>query len=194
MKMQWCSVAFSVLFRGSCFLAPLRAHLLRLTLHKLCWAESVMYSLSILVVFSEYGRAWEHSLPLYGQPDEGVLHRSSLLLTISQAFPGASSLSHRVWLRCPSAAAVQSPRHVWLFVTAWTVAHHAPLSVGFPRWAYWSGLPLPSPEDLPNPGTEPTSPLWAGGFLTTESRLLGKPALPLYFCYILCTALSAWRC
>ena len=45
--------------------------------------------------------------------------------------------------------------HVWLFLTPWTVAGQAPLSVGFPRQEYWSGWPFPSPGDLPDPGTEP---------------------------------------
>ena len=44
------------------------------------------------------------------------------------------------------------------FATSWTVAHQAPLSMGFPRQEYWSGLPFPSPEDLPDPGTESVSP------------------------------------
>ena len=48
--------------------------------------------------------------------------------------------------------------HVRLFATPWTVAHEAPLSVGFSRQEYGSGLPLPPPGDLSNPGTEPTSP------------------------------------
>ena len=39
----------------------------------------------------------------------------------------------------------------------WTVAHQAPPSMGFSRQEYWSGLPFPSPGDLPNPGTEPAS-------------------------------------
>ena len=43
-------------------------------------------------------------------------------------------------------------------VTAWTVAHQAPLSMGFSRQEYWSGLPFPSPGDLPDPGIEPGSP------------------------------------
>ena len=43
---------------------------------------------------------------------------------------------------------------VRLFMTPWTVAYHAPLSMGFSREEYWSGLPFPSPEDLPNPGIE----------------------------------------
>ena len=52
---------------------------------------------------------------------------------------------------------VKSLSHVRLFVTPWTVAYHAPLSVGFSRQDYWSGLPFPSPEDLPDPGIEPKS-------------------------------------
>ena len=47
---------------------------------------------------------------------------------------------------------------VWLFVTSWTVAHQAPPSMGFSSQEYWSGLPFPSPGDLPNPGIEPGSP------------------------------------
>ena len=44
------------------------------------------------------------------------------------------------------------------FVTPWTVAHQAPLSMGFPKQEYWNGLPFLSPGDLPNPGIEPASP------------------------------------
>ena len=47
---------------------------------------------------------------------------------------------------------------VRLFATLWTVAFQAPLSMGFSRQEYWSGLPLPSPGDLPDPGIEPRSP------------------------------------
>ena len=46
-----------------------------------------------------------------------------------------------------------------------TVSRQASLSMGFPRQEYWSGLPFPSPEDLPSPGSEPESPALAGGFL-----------------------------
>ena len=52
--------------------------------------------------------------------------------------------------------------------TLWTVAHQTPLSMGFPRQEYWSGLPFPSSGDLPNPGTKPASPAFAGGLFTTE--------------------------
>ena len=50
----------------------------------------------------------------------------------------------------------------------WTVAHQAPLSVGFPRQECWSGLPFPSPEDLPDPGIEPRSPALQADSLPTE--------------------------
>ena len=46
-----------------------------------------------------------------------------------------------------------------LFATLWTLAHQAPLSMGFSRQEYWSGMPFSPPGDLPNPGNEPASPL-----------------------------------
>ena len=60
--------------------------------------------------------------------------------------------------------------HVQLFATLWIVAHQAPMSMGFPRQEYWSGLPCPSQGDLPNPGAEPTyltPPALPGKFFTT---------------------------
>ena len=62
--------------------------------------------------------------------------------------------------------------HVRLFVTSWTVAHQAPLSMGFSGQEYWSGLPYPPPGDLPTPGIEPMvlmSPELADGFFTTST-------------------------
>ena len=61
--------------------------------------------------------------------------------------------------------------NVQLFATLWTVTHQAPLSMGFSRQKYWSGLPCPSPGNLPNPGIEPKSlksPSLASGFFTTS--------------------------
>ena len=52
--------------------------------------------------------------------------------------------------------------------TPWTVAHHAPLSMGFPRQEYWSGLLFPSLGDLPDPGIELMFPALAGGFFMAE--------------------------
>ena len=57
---------------------------------------------------------------------------------------------------------------VQLFATPWTVAYHAPLSMGFSRQEYWSGLPLPSPGDLPDPGIEPGSPALQADALPPE--------------------------
>ena len=62
---------------------------------------------------------------------------------------------------------------VWLFVTPWTVAHQAPLSMGFSRQEYWSGLPFPSPGDLPDPRMEPRSLALQADSLPAEPQ--GKP-------------------
>ena len=61
--------------------------------------------------------------------------------------------------RCEYSDVVLSPfSHVQLLVTPWTVAHQAPLSMGFSRQEYWSGLPFPTPGDLHDPGIESVSP------------------------------------
>ena len=52
--------------------------------------------------------------------------------------------------------------------TPWTVGRQAPLSMGFSRQEYWSGLPFPSPGDLPDPGIEHGSPAWQADSLPTE--------------------------
>ena len=60
---------------------------------------------------------------------------------------------------------------VQLFATLWIIAHQAPLFMGFSKQEYWSGLPCPPPESLPDPGIERvflTSPTLAGGFFTTS--------------------------
>ena len=61
--------------------------------------------------------------------------------------------------------------------TPWVVAQKAPLSMGFPRHEYWSGLPFPPPGDPPDPGTESVSPALAGGFFTAEPP--GKPLVEI---------------
>ena len=67
--------------------------------------------------------------------------------------------------------------HVRLFATPWTAAHQVPLSMGFPRQEYWSGLPFPPPRDLPDSGFKPMSPALTGTFFTTEPP--GKPIICL---------------
>ena len=68
---------------------------------------------------------------------------------------------------------VKSLSRVWLFATPWTVAYQAPPSMGFSRQEYWSGLPFPSPGDLPDPGIEPGSPAFQADALASEPP--GKP-------------------
>ena len=78
---------------------------------------------------------------------------------------------------------VKSLSRVRLFETPWTVAYQAPPSMGFSRQEYWSGLPFPSPGDLPDPGIEPGSPTLQVDTLTSEPP--GKPTLTLFKGYLL---------
>ena len=96
-----------------------------------------------------------------------------------------ASLSPRSYLNCCCCLVTQS----WVtkltlsnsFGTPWTVAHQAPLSMGFSRQEYWNGLAFPSPGNLPDPGIKLTSPALADGFFTTE--LLGKPLINLIWAH-----------
>ena len=63
---------------------------------------------------------------------------------------------------------VKSLNRVQLFASPWTVAYRTPLSMGFSRQEYWSGLPFPSPGELPDPGIEPRSPALQADALTSE--------------------------
>ena len=84
------------------------------------------------------------------------------------------SLSHFNFILPVGAACMLS--HVWLFATLWTAVHQPPLSMGFPRQEYWSGLSFPTPGDLLDPGIKPRSPVspaLAGRFFTTATP--GKP-------------------
>ena len=78
----------------------------------------------------------------------------------------------------------ESVSHIWLFVTLWTVAQQASLSMWFSRQECWSGLPFPPAGDLPNPGIRPWSPALQADSLLFVSP--GKPRwLQLYANYIL---------
>ena len=86
---------------------------------------------------------------------------------------GTSSSTHQSsCLFIPLINEVKSLSHVRLFVTRWTVAYQAPQSMEFSRQEYWSGLPFPSPGDLPNPGIEPGSPTLQGDALPSEPPVL----------------------
>ena len=86
--------------------------------------------------------------------------------------------------------------HIWLFATLPTVASQAPLSMGFSRQEYWSGLPRPPPGDLPDPGFEHaslTSPALAGRFFTTSATR--KPRLDhrVTQCWVKNSNLILWQ-
>ena len=110
---------------------------------------------------------WKSALPTWAQVSEPP----------SSCCSCAPSSDASSILDSPSLCA-RLPGHfsaVCLLATPWTVARRAPLSMGFPRQEYWSGLPFPSPGDLPNAGIEPTPP--ASPALQADS--LPPPSLPL---------------
>ena len=79
---------------------------------------------------------------------------------MDESFIKGSSYSEK-WKRkshSESTVKVKLLSRVRLFDTPWTVSYQAPLSMGFSKQSYWSGLPFPSPGDLPKPGIEPGSP------------------------------------
>ena len=90
--------------------------------------------------------------------------------------------------------AVQSLSHVRLFVTPWPVAHQAPLSMGFSRQGYWSGLPCPPPGDLPRPGLKPASPALQADSLPLSR--LGSPVLKdaWFYPHIWKVGYHSWLC
>ena len=95
----------------------------------------------------------------------------TILLTKFIVYIRDHSLSFILWI-LTTAWCASCFSHVWLFGTLWIIAHQAPLSVGFSRQEYWSGLSCPPPEDLLDPGMEPRSldsPVLAGGFFTTST-------------------------
>ena len=79
-----------------------------------------------------------------------------------------SSMKWRVLVLPPPTVICSIFSRVWLFATLWTEACQAPLSLGFLRQEYWSGLPFPSPGGLPEPGIKPGSPAWQMDSLSTE--------------------------
>ena len=96
----------------------------------------------------------------------------SLFFSFARCVNRIKSLSSKVILSVPACAVLSRFSLVWLFATLRTVARQAPLSMRFSRQEYWSGLPCPSPGDLPDPeieSTSLTSPVLAAGFFTTST-------------------------
>ena len=130
-----------------------------------------------LFPFPSYGKHNKDSCPLFSLPPLASW-LSPVLLHV--ALPGMacwviSCLFNGSWLLIfwpPRLCMLSHFSHVQLFVILWTIVHQAPLSMGFSRQEYWSGLPFPSPGDIPEPGIEPgslTSPALAGGFFVASA-------------------------
>ena len=111
------------------------------------------------------------------------------------SLPTVDLATSQLLYTCTYACMLSCFRCVWPFATLWTVALQAPVSMGFSRQEYCSGLPHPPPGDLPNPGIElvsPMSPVSAGKLFTTSATW--KAHLYLYFItYTISSIGSVWR-
>ena len=114
-------------------------------------------------------RPYAFALLSYSFSAKIIINNNHLKTVVHLLVPGTvlgsgDSVEKRTYVR---ACMLSSLSRVQLFATPWTVAHQAPLSTGFPRQEYWSGLPFPPPRDLPDPGIKPMSlgsPAFAGRY------------------------------
>ena len=88
------------------------------------------------------------------------------------SFGGVRKLLHTA-STCVHACMLSCFSRIWLCATPWTVTQQTPLSMGFSKWEYWSGVTFPSPWDLPGPGIEPRSSVLQADSLPSEPP--GKP-------------------
>ena len=103
-------------------------------------------------------------------------------------YRGSSWPRDQTWVSCMQADALPSElllllshfSRVQLCATLWTVAHQAPPSLGFSRQEHWSGLPFPSPGDLPGPGIEPRKSYRCSPALKANSLLTEPPGTSIY--------------
>ena len=136
---------------------------------------------------SWFGILWD----VFGVPPEprscvGITPVSMASLQVHPLLPETPVFPGFHHIRCVWCVVnVQSFSHIQLFVTPWTVARQAPLSMEFSRQEYWSGLPCPPPGDLPNPGIKLMSLVslaLAGGFFITVPHR--KPSEIRYIFYL----------
>ena len=128
------------------------------------------------------------------KPGEGHEYQRKKLRCIQPVPDYISSSSTASCQIQPSSAGFQGPLILLLlfshqvvsnsFATLWIVARQAPLSMGYLRQEYWSGVPFHSLGNLPDLQIEPTSPVLAGGFFTTEA--LEKLRKPFFASCMLC--------
>ena len=124
---------------------------------------------------------------------ENPMDRGAWLATVhgSQRI-GHDWVTELNWTEWPHAWVFSRCSHVWLFVTLWTEARQASLSMGFSRQEHWNGLLFPSPGDLPNPGIKPTSPALQADSLPTEPPGKPKPGLRSIQTYYEVAIMSSW--
>ena len=104
-----------------------------------------------------------------------LLTRSPLIIRDHERLAADTLSCSPLDLSCLTLAGIMCVlSHVQLLVAPWTTAHQVPLSMGFSRQEYWSGLLFPPPGDLPNPGIKPAFPPLTGGLFTTTEPP-GKP-------------------
>ena len=110
-----------------------------------------------------------HLSPYSCKIDPDSLHKHSVSLHLFHKYSSVSIHIRCTSRNCSHVASNASGKcgcvlsrfsHAQSFVTVWTIARQAPLSLGFPRQEYWSGVPFPSPGDLPDPGVVSGSPAW----------------------------------
>ena len=153
-----------------------------------CLAPQGVSSLAVLLCFYT-SREQRQSWPFCGMPTSATKNRlaccSVSLFCLDKMSPSRAN-GNFVWVHYERLALPKSEclfsyfSQVRFFVTPWTVALQAPLSMGWSEQEHWSGLPCPPLGSLPNPGTQsmsPAAPALAGRFFATEPP--GKPSLSL---------------
>ena len=130
-----------------------------------------MYS-NLILMYSLQSKEWEHLGKVWreaGGAEALWAESEKPEVTVSDWWPVESHSEMASVFMCVCVLGCFG--HIQLFATLQTVAIQAPLPMGFSRQEYWSGLPCPSPEDLPDPGIKPwsfMSPALTGGFFTSS--------------------------
>ena len=149
-----------------CFeaLAGLRSHC-----QKVCSGQQLLYqAVTVSCSVAAAGKSLQ-SCPTLCNPMDGSPPGSSV--------PGILQARTLEWVAISFSSAWKLLSHAQLFVTPWTTAHQAPLSMRFSRQGYWSGVPFPSPGDLPHPGIKPRSAALQADSLPTELSSHSKTKL-----------------
>ena len=126
------------------------------------WGRAVLWvwQWEVSVCLWRWHNSWqvENDMPIQTCQVKRYRRHGDTGKKFKQGFTVVSVPVYYIVYRCTGVCVLSRFSHVQLFATLWTIAHQAPLHMGFSKQKYWSGLPYPPPGDLPNPGTEPSSP------------------------------------